>query len=304
MMSVIPSHTMHVHIHMHCKVYPTTMGEITKEQLFTPGSRSIRRRIGFTLWVAVFLGLTCSVASGFAIPNAMQTSKRISHRPEARARLNDPTQKTRTRINDLAQKQRLYMSSEAKDPNEGPAHDENNILPSENRDWVDELMETSSFFQIFRAKEHKKMPPLLVEDNSVLLYDIFLILNLTASISFWVVHRMSFEYIAPALSEGSLMCILWIISGLFNGAFLYSAVDGHYNPSDERAGPKAAGMLGLHTFINTASLRVMVALISAILEHRKVGVVPGEDLVPMEIAFGLLLLSMWRLLHSSFTPRF
>jgi hypothetical protein len=206
---------------------------------------------------------------------------------------------------------RLSMSSEATDPNDGPSRDDNNdtgsvtTTPTEkkNRGWVDELRETSPFFQAFLPKAERKIPPLLVEDNPLLLYDILLILNLTASISFWVVHRMSFDYIAPAISEGSLMCILWIISGLFNGAFLYSAVDGHYNPSDDRAGPKAAGMLGLHTFINTASLRVILALVTAIVEHRPVGAVPGEDLVPLEIAFGLVLMSLWRLLHSSFTPR-
>ena len=114
---------------------------------------------------------------------------------------------------------------------------------------------------------------------------------------------MNFDFIGSAVSEGSLVCILWIAAGLYNGAFLYSAVDGHYGSTDERGGPRAAGMLGLHTFMSAASMRVILALVMAVLEHRKVGVVAGEQLIPLEIAFGLLLMSMWRALHSSFVPR-
>lgn len=157
------------------------------------------------------------------------------------------------------------------------------------------------FFQISQD-EYKKPPPFQVEDTSLLFYDVFLILNLSLSISFWAVHRMSFDYIGSAVSEGSLFCLLWIVAGLYNGAFLYSAVDGHYGSTDERGGPKAAGLLGLHTFISASSLRVIVALVMAVLEHRKVGIA-GEQLIPLEIAFGLLLMSSWRALHSSYTPR-
>lgn len=251
------------------------------------------------LLVAIILGWTCGVASGFACSLSRFTVHSIlTHRNLVAA-----VPKAYAGYKDTHRPRPLLMSSEAKDPDDGTATDENITPPHDYQGWVDELLEKSSFFPKFQAKEQRKLPPLLVEDNQLLLYDIVLLLNLTASISFWVIHRLSFDYISAALSEGSLMCILWIICGLFNGAFLFSAVDGHYNPSDERAGPKAAGMLGLHTFINTASLRVVVALISAVLEHRKVGAVPGEDLVPLEIAFGLVLLSMWRLLHSCFTPR-
>jgi hypothetical protein len=150
-------------------------------------------------------------------------------------------------------------------------------------------------------------PPMQIEDVPVLLYDIFLILNLSVSISFWVVHRMSFASIVPAFSEGSLLSILWVIAGLWNGAFLYSAVDGHYDTSKEenqdKGGPVSAAMLGLSTFVGTANLRVIVALGMAVLEHRKVGGTDGEELIPLEIAFGLMLMSAWRMLHSSYTAR-
>ena len=251
------------------------------------------------LLVAIVIGVRCGLTSGFTVA----PSRILSNSLSTRRNLNAAALMTDIRQRDFKRRRALLMSSEAKDPGDGTATEESADSPDDYQGSVDESLEKSSLFQMFRPRESRKLPPLFVEDNQLLLYDIVLILNLTASISFWVIHRMSFDYISPALSEGSLMCILWIICGLFNGAFLVSAVDGNYSPSDERAGPKAAGMLGLQTFINTASLRVVVALITAMLEHRKVGGVPGEDLVPLEIAFGLVLLSMWRLLHSCYTPR-
>eukprot|EP00979_Chaetoceros_neogracilis_P015553 scaffold6146_cov256-Chaetoceros_neogracile.AAC.7 len=156
---------------------------------------------------------------------------------------------------------------------------------------------------------YKKPPPIQIEDTSVLFYDIFLILNLSLSISFWVVHRMSYENIVPALSEGSLLCILWIAAGLWNGAFLFSAVDGHYDvnsndPEHEgKGGPASAALLGLSTFITTANLRILVALGTSVVEHRKVGITNGEELIPLEIAFGLILMSVWRMTHSKYSTR-
>ncbi len=148
--------------------------------------------------------------------------------------------------------------------------------------------------------------PIEIEDFTVLYYDIFLLLNLSVSISFWVVHRLSFLNIIEAFSEGCLLCILWIISGLYNGAFLYSAVDGHYDMSKEeyvdKGGPKAAGLLGLWTFVGTINMRLVVALVMAVLDHRRVGVLNnGEELIPLELCFGLVLMSMWRMLHSTYT---
>lgn len=151
----------------------------------------------------------------------------------------------------------------------------------------------------------ESLPPIQIEDTSLLFYDVFLILNLSVSISFWVVHRMSFSNIVPAFSEGSLLSILWVVSGLINGSFLYSAVDGHYDVTKEeyedKGGPNAAGMLGLFTFIGAANIRLFVALIMALIEHRKFGTADGEELIPLELACGLFLMSVWRMLHSSYT---
>ena len=148
-------------------------------------------------------------------------------------------------------------------------------------------------------------PPLQVDDTNLLLYDVFLLLNLSASISFWVVHRMNFMFIAESLNEGALLSICWMLSGLANGSFLYSAVDGHWDPSGkdaDKGGPKAAGLLGLSTFIGTSSIRILIALAVAVAQHRPVGS-GGEALIPLEILVGLILMSSWRALHSANTPR-
>ena len=149
------------------------------------------------------------------------------------------------------------------------------------------------------------LPPMQIEDTSLLFYDVFLILNLSVSISFWVVHRMTFSSLVPAFSEGSLLSILWVVSGLINGSFLYSATEGHYDVSKEeyrdKGGPNAAGMLGLFTYIGAANMRLFVALVMSLIEHRKFGITDGEELIPLELACGLVLMSIWRMLHSSYT---
>lgn len=162
------------------------------------------------------------------------------------------------------------------------------------------------FIHLFFSEGRKKLPPVQVDDFGVLLYDVFLIVNLSASISFWVTHRMDLMYIPSAVSEGCLFSILWIASGLYHGSFLYSAMDGHFPLDDEegRGGPKAAAALAFNTFINAINLRLVSALIGAWLQHRKVGEgSPMEELIPLEIACGLVLMTMWRALHSQVTPR-
>ncbi|MGK3741146.1 MAG: hypothetical protein ACI8RD_013875 [Bacillariaceae sp.] len=164
------------------------------------------------------------------------------------------------------------------------------------------------FIHLFTGPEgRKKLPPLQIDDQNVLFYDVFLIVNLSISISFWVTHRLDFNYIPAALNEGCLFSILWIISGLYHGSFLYSAMDGHYDPMDDeenKGGPKAAAMLAFNTFINTINLRLIAALFGAWIQHRKVGIgSPMEELIPLEVTFGLILMTMWRALHSQTTPR-
>jgi hypothetical protein len=148
-------------------------------------------------------------------------------------------------------------------------------------------------------------PPKQVDDMQVLLYDIFLLLNLVASISFWVVHRMQLAWVGMAVSEGCLLSLCWVAAGLYTGAFLGSAVDGHYGSSDEaRGGPKGAAGLAASTFLNTINLRLLVALVLAVLQHRPVDVVSGpEALLPLELGLGWVLMPAWRWLHSSYTPR-
>lgn len=181
-------------------------------------------------------------------------------------------------------------------------NDEKSVLPTEENGILNSATDWLSSTITDLSK--RKPPPIQIEDAPLLFYDIFLILNLSVSISFWVVHRMSFSDIVPAFSEGSLLSILWVIAGLWNGAFLYSAVDGHHDmtkDNQDKGGPASAAMLGLSTFVATANLRILVALATAFIEHRKVGVTNGEELIPLEIAFGLMLMSAWRMLHSTYS---
>eukprot|EP00536_Pseudo-nitzschia_multiseries_P002031 jgi/Psemu1/301182/fgenesh1_kg.27_\ len=183
--------------------------------------------------------------------------------------------------------------------NDGESED----APSIVRRMFDEI----PFVHLFYTEGRKKLPPVQIEDFGVMLYDVFLIVNLSLSISFWVTHRMDFTFIPYAFNEGCLFSILWIASGLYHGSFLYSAMDGHFPLDDEkgRGGPQAAAALAFNTYINAVNLRLVSALIGAWLEHRKVG--EGslmEELIPLEIGCGIVLMTFWRALHSQVTPRF
>jgi hypothetical protein len=184
--------------------------------------------------------------------------------------------------------------SQQQQPKDEDESNDNSILQDMSKRFKDLKLENP-----YKAKR----PPAQVDDVNLLFYDVFLILNLVVSISFWVTHRMDFTFISSALSEACLLSLLWMASGLYTGAFLWSAVDGHYGSSDERGGPKAAGLLGFHTFLNAVNLRLLVALLMAVAQHRPVGTGMGEDLLPLEIGFGFMLMSGWRTLHSSNVPR-
>ena len=151
--------------------------------------------------------------------------------------------------------------------------------------------------------EYKNRPPIQADDTEVLLYDVFLLVNLVVCISIFIVHRFDFQYLGAGVSEGCLLSCAWIAAGLYTGAFLYSAVDGHHPPGDERAGPQAACLLAVQTFVNAINLRLVFALCAALAGHRAVGASPGEQLLPLEIGFGLVMMAAWRTLHSSYVPR-
>lgn len=146
------------------------------------------------------------------------------------------------------------------------------------------------------------LPPPEVEDFSVLLYDVLLLLNLTISVSFWVTHRYSFAYLGAALSEGCGLSVCWIVAGLLSGSFLYSAAHGHKGviTEDTTTTDVAVGALALNTFVNAVNLRLMFALVLAVVQHRPVGSGVGEDLLGLELGFGLVLMPVWRLLHGRY----
>jgi len=290
----------------------STLSQTLRNSSFTNGIQMFSR-------IAVLVVLCCSIGVCQGRQNGLPRSESafVHHSTLGLSRKMYPFASSTKPLDVLSEaavpavtgkRSQLFMSSEMRDETDGRSPSSNkakeDLAPtSTGQSESDEnvLAQFLSFLQ-FDGDEYKKPPPFQVEDTSLLFYDVFLILNLSLSISFWAVHRMSFDYIGSAVSEGSLFCLLWIAAGLVNGAFLYSAVDGHYGSTDERGGPKAAGLLGLHTFISASSLRIIVALAMAVLEHRKVGIA-GEQLIPLEIAFGLVLMSLWRTLHSTYTPR-
>jgi hypothetical protein len=259
----------------------------------------IRRRTGTLLrWMALLSAVT--YAEGFQIgsassrANMLELSNAFHRRPPPLL-----TTSCRSTVP-------LLMSSEIGDEDYDSQIEE---------EWIQKKNSGSpnpeSLFQkiVDSIKEYddtvKRQPPFQVEDLNVLFYDTFLIINLAVSISFWVVHRMDMTRIGTAFSEGCLMSSLWIGAGLFTGAFLNSAVDGHYGSADEeRGGPKGAGLLAFQTYINAVNLRLLFALVVAVIQHRPVGSAAGEQLMPLEIGFGMLLMVFWRALHSRFVPRF
>ena len=229
-------------------------------------------------------------------------------------RTNDGDDDLETGMSSSSEKEKLsdaIQPSNLEDPLRGQdtVTQERDTVPSENTDNIgiwDRLLSKMNQNDAKNGEQSSRVPlPIEIQDLNVLYYDIFLILNLSVSISFWVVHRLSLFNIMDAFSEGCLLSILWIMSGLYNGAFLYSAIDGHHdmtrNESYDKGGPKAAGLLGLWTFVGTINLRMVIALIMAVGEHRPVGAAGGEDLIPLELCFGLVLMSMWRMLHSTYS---
>ena len=171
--------------------------------------------------------------------------------------------------------------------------------------WWDNVQQQQQRQQQQQQQQEGYRPPSVrVDDFALLYYDIFLILNLSVSIDVWVVHRgRPLETIGTAFGEGCLLCFCWIAAGLYTGAFLNSAADGHYDATDPRAGPSAAAKLAAQTFVNAMNVRLIVALGLAVLHHRPVGYVGGESLLPLELGLGWMLMTAWRLLHSSFLPR-
>ena len=167
-----------------------------------------------------------------------------------------------------------------------------------------------SWWQSLRSEYTKRPPPpLVVQDLDLVLFDIVLLVNLVVSIDVWVVHRrLQFfggsNTIATAVSEGCLLSCCWLAAGVWTGAFLYSAVDGHLSSSSDHAGPPAAARLAVQTFVNAINLRLIIALVTAVVQHRPaLDMQTGEALLPASLGLGLVLTPTWRWLHSNYTPR-
>ena len=56
---------------------------------------------------------------------------------------------------------------------------------------IQRMIDEIPFIHLFSGPDgRKKLPPVQGDDINLLLYDVFLIVNLSASISFWVTHRL------------------------------------------------------------------------------------------------------------------
>lgn len=174
------------------------------------------------------------------------------------------------------------------------ANDDNNNNEKDDMNNNDGLSVTARIRSIFNQLSlPRKLPPIQIEDTNLLFYDLFLIINLAVSISYWVIHRMDIGYIGAAFNEGCLMSIAWIVGGIPTGAFSYYGT----------GTPKGAGIVAAITYVNAINIRLLVSLLIAVNEHRPVGTVIGEQIMTLEIGFGLLLMVLWRILYSSIISR-
>lgn len=169
---------------------------------------------------------------------------------------------------------------------------------------------SSSSPTIFQQLTNNKLsffqqpPPPDIEDVPLLLYDIVLLLNLTVSISFWVTHRYSFTHLGTAFSEGCLLSSCWIVAGLYSGSFLHSAATGHSGGNNKSPSSRTT-LLALNTFVNTANLRLLFALVAAVVQHQPVGSTGSfggveTEMLGLEFGFGMVLMQVWRTLHGRF----
>jgi len=175
-----------------------------------------------------------------------------------------------------------------------------------------------------------------IQDVQLLLFDVFLLLNLTLSASFWVVYRLDVaKTMTVALNEGCIFVICWIISGVLNDAF--SIKVSSLRDSDEKVSPELK--TAINTFMLASVLRLGLALLAwatspasmdglqfgndtvgimSMVEQAHqtasstfasnsditsfLGIRDGQSakLIPLEFGVGAILMTTWRMVHSQF----
>ena len=160
-----------------------------------------------------------------------------------------------------------------------------------------------------------------VGDVQLLLLDVVLLLNLALSASFWVVYRLDvMKTLTVALNEGCLLAVCWIVAGIYHDSFSFGVGESKETLDKERT----AGLLGLRTFATASYIRLGIALLG-LLFHQNLAWLPfgdtsgfdgaavellggGDDakawkLISLELSVGVVLMSIWRVLHSQFVQR-
>jgi hypothetical protein len=168
-----------------------------------------------------------------------------------------------------------------------------------------------------------------IQDVQLLLFDVFLILNLTLSASFWVVYRLDVaKTMTVALNEGCVFAFCWIVAGVFNDAFRSeeSSIDVSTaslpRKGDEGLTQNPYLTTAINTFLTASVLRLVLALFalaassasseaatlfdaSPKLTSSFLGVHDSQSakLIPLEFGLGAILMTTWRMIHAQFKVR-
>jgi len=196
--------------------------------------------------------------------------------------------------------------------------------------------EKISGFSLEKRKLFIPNPTDRIQDVQLLLFDVFLLLNLTLSASFWVVYRLDVaKTMTVALNEGCIFVICWIISGVLNDAFRIKVSS--LRDSDEKVSPELK--TAINTFMLASVLRLGLALLAwatspasmdglqfgndtvgimSMVEQAHqtasstfasnsditsfLGIRDGQSakLIPLEFGVGAILMTTWRMVHSQF----
>ena len=164
------------------------------------------------MWFSLLFIVCLQEHASFAFqPSSINTSLRI--RPF----------KTLTHFENIQKNCHFRAHSDDKLESEAGDQSNNNVAGESAKSTLQDALEGFSL-GLLRKDGFKKLPPLRFEDLDLLFYDVFLVVNLSLSISFWVTHRVDFSFLPSALNEGCIFSLFWILSGMcfgFSQSFSY-----------------------------------------------------------------------------------
>ena len=124
----------------------------------------------------------------------------------------------------------------------------------------------------------------------LILYDTFLLLNLSVSISLWVSHSISafppFAGLSSSLGYGSVLTSCWIAAAVYND---------FYHPPNAKDEENAAQRAGA-TWVSMSTLLLVWEFAKALPGLEPV----GNEYVFQELGFSLVLMTCWRLIYARY----